>query len=145
MELENYVLEALQKAVIAAIAASDDSTLETRTKMVGRVFNPPDDGSNWLEVIHIPNNPADRTWGDEKLYRGFLRLILHAPSNDQGAYPSMVLLKSISSYFTKGLKISDESDNIELTITQNPNFMGVSELDSDVIYPLSIEYQSYVS
>jgi len=136
---ERYVLEALQKAVIAAVAASTSPTLAI--KMVGRTINPPSSGQ-WLEVIHIPNN-ADRTWGDERLYQGLLTLLLHWPIDDKGAYAPMDLIGSIGSYFTKGRKLSDTGNNVQVVVVNNPDFMGVEEQAPEVWYPLSIRYRCY--
>lgn len=133
---ERYVLEALQKGVIAAVAASDDPTLPV--KMMGRTITPPSSGK-WLEVIHLPNN-FDRYWGSEKLYRGALRLVLHYPADDRGVYDPMDLINSIGSYFTKGLKLSDAGNNVSITVTSEPDFMGVMEEASDVLYPVTLRY-----
>lgn len=141
MNKDRYVLEALQKAVIAAVAASTDTTLAV--KMVGRTITPPTSGK-WLEVIQIPIN-SDPSLGQERLYRGMLRLILHWPVDDKGAYGPMDLLTSITSYFTKGSKHTDSGNNVKVTITHNPAFMGVEEDSPEVRYPASIRYWCYTS
>lgn len=138
---ERYVLEALQKAVIAAVAASDDDTLVV--KMLGRAINPPSSGK-WLEVVQIPNN-VDRTWGSEKVYQGAIRLILHWPVDDRGAYDPLDLIESIGAYFTKGSKHSDSGDNVEVTVIRNPDFMGVIEQAPELLYPMTVRYRCYIA
>ena len=140
MNDEQYVLEALQSATLAAVAASSDATLAV--KYAGLPINPPSSGK-WLEVIQIPNN-FERDWGSEKVYQGLLRLLLHWPIDGQGAYPPMNLLKSISSYFYKGRKLKDSGNNIEVVVLTNPDFMGILEEPPEVVYPVSIRYRCYV-
>ena len=135
---DKLVLKALQKGVIAAIAASDNPNLPV--KMIGRTFEIPND-QKYLEFIHIPNDPNDRFWGDEKLYQGIARLILHWPNDDKGAYDPVDLLASIGSYFTKTRKLVQET--IALDIYQRPKFMGTLETSVDTIYPLSLAYRSF--
>ena len=135
---DKLVLKALQKGVLAAVAASDNPSLPV--KMLGRSFTIPND-QKYLEVIHIPNDPNDRFWGDEKLYQGILRLILHWPNDDAGVYSPIDLLNSIGLYFTKTTKLVQET--ITLNIYQQPKFTGVLERDKDTLFPLSIGYRSF--
>lgn len=138
---DRYILEALQKAVIAAVA--DSSTPSLYVKMAGRVAEP-QSADRWLEVIHIPNN-FDGTWGEEKTYQGLLRLMLHTAVDDKGAYGPMDIITSIGNYFTKGRKLPNKDPNpdVEVTVTTNPEFMGIMEEAPDVLYPISIEYRVY--
>lgn len=136
---ERAILQALQTAVIAARDASILPGLQI--KCVGVPFTPPDDGKGWLEIIHIPNNVTDEFWSSGKTYRGFMRLILYWPVDSEGAYPAMDLIESIGSYFTKGMKITDSGPTVRVTITDNPNFLGVLEEPPYILYPLSIRYQ----
>lgn len=138
---ERYIVEALQKAVIAAVAASDDDTLAIR--MLGRTLDVPSNGK-WLEVVHIPNN-SNPTWGDEQVYEGMFRLILHWPVDDQGVYDAMYLMRTINAYFTKGSKHSDSGDNVEVTITRQPMFMGLIEEAPEMLFPYGIQYRCYVT
>lgn len=137
--MDRYVSEALQKAVISAVAASDDATLPV--KMMGRTLSPPSN-DKWLEVIQIPNDD-DTTWGDEKLYQGMLRLILHWPVDDKGVYDPMDLIKSIVDYFQKGSKHSDTGSNVSVSVTRHPRFLGVIEDAPETLYPYSIRYRYY--
>lgn len=138
---ERYIVEALQKAVITAVAAGNTPALPIR--MLGRVFNPPSDGK-WLEIVHIPNN-SNLSWGDEQLYEGMLRLILHWPVDDQGVYDAMYLMRSINGYFTKGRKLSDTGNNITLTIIRQPMYMGLIEEAPEMLFPYGLRYRSYVT
>ncbi len=138
--MEKYILEALQKAVILAVAASTSPTLPV--KMVGRNFTKPDSGG-WLEVIEMPNNVTDEFWGSSKTYRGVLRLLFMSPMNDVGAYPSLVIAESVAGYFTKGLKLADPGNNVAVLITDNPDFKGVIEEAPNMMLPISIRYQFF--
>lgn len=141
MSTERFVLEALQKGVIAAIAASSNTDLPV--KMAGRVLETPSE-DKWLEVVQIPNN-SENNWGNEKLYQGMLRLVLHWPTDDRGAYDPMDLLFEIGGYFTKGRKLSDTQSNVEVTVSMEPDFMGIIEEGSEVLFPASLEYRYYSS
>lgn len=136
---ERYVLEALQKAVISAVAASNDPSLPIR--MIGRTLQPPAD-DKWLEVIHIPNN-SNYTWGSEKTYKGMLRLILHWPTDDKGAYAPFELMESIVAHFAKGTAHGDDGGNVELKINKPPMSMGVVEQAPEQLFPYSIQYRCY--
>lgn len=135
--MEKYILEALQKAVISAVAAS--TAPSTPVKMIGRNFTPPNSGG-WLEVIEMPNNVTGEFWNTCKTYRGVLRLLFMFPMNDEGAYPSLVIAESIASYFTKGLKLADPGNNVTVLITDNPDFKGVIEEAPNMMLPVSIRY-----
>lgn len=138
--MEKFILEALQKGILAAVAASTAPTLPV--KMVGRNFTPPASGG-WLEVIEMPNNITDEFWASGKTYRGILRLLFMWPMNDEGAYPALVIAESIASYFTKGLKLADPGNNVAVLMTDNPDFKGVIEEAPNMILPFSIRYQYF--
>lgn len=138
---ERYILEAIQKGVIAAVAAS--TLVPTSVKYVGRNFTPPDETS-WLEVVWIPNDVQDEFWGtDCKTYQGIFRLILHTPMNDAGSYTQMDLLRAIGSYFSKGTRLSDPANNVVVKILDHPTFMGIMEEAPNQMMPLSIRYQFF--
>lgn len=137
---QRYILEALQKGVIAAVAASSTPTLPV--KYVGRNFTPPESGG-WLEVVFIPNDITDEFWGTSKTYRGLFRLIFHWVINDSGAYSVMDLANSVSGYFAKGLTLNDTGNNVTVRITDNPNHMGVIEEAPEILVPVSVRYQFF--
>ena len=140
---EKAILEALQKAVIAAVAACSSPTLPV--KYVGRNFKKPDGDGGWLEIVHIPNNVQDGTWGSEKTHRGMLRLILHWSMKDKGAYEPMELLESIASYFTKGSRFQDEDETVSVKISDVPDFKGVLEEPPEMLLPMSIRYDFFAA
>lgn len=135
IDYERYVLEALQKAVIAV-------GLTIPVKYIGRVFNPPSDGK-WLELIYIPNNGTNEYWSEGKTYRGLMRLILHWPMNSTGAYPAMDVARTIAASFVKGSKFSDTGKNVVVTITEHPNVQDVLEEAPDLLVPLTIRYSCF--
>lgn len=140
--MERYVLEAFQKGIIAAVAASTDTTLAV--KYIGRNFTPPDDAA-WLEPVYIPNNIEDQYWGTEKTYQGVMRLVLHCPQTDKGVYSYMDTLQSILDYFTKGIKLEDSGQNVKVTVTETPNILSVLEEPPEILIPASIRYSFFSS
>lgn len=133
---DRYVLEALQKGVIAAVAASINPSLPI--KAVGRIT--PDNDGKYLEIVHVPNNIQGEFWGSSQTYRGFIRLILHWTVQDEGAYGPIDLVDSIGSYFSKGLRLTDSENRVNLVITNNPNYLGDIEGSPDTLYPISVSY-----
>jgi len=132
---ESTVLRPLQTAITAAVAASTRPT--TPVKYLGRVFAAPNDGI-WLEVVHIPNNPNNMSWGGSENWRGIMRLILHWPLDDSGAYAPHDLLASISGYFSKDGVLWNGADAVK--ITENPISSGVIVTDRDQLYVATVEY-----
>lgn len=131
---EREILEALQKAVTAAVAASDTPTLPV--SYVDTNFTVPQD-RKYLEIVYIPNNSGGDFLSDQKNYQGIMRIVLHWPKGGGGAYSPLDALASISAYFTKGRLISG------VQIVETPNLTGLVPQDDEVLYPASIRYQSY--
>lgn len=140
---EKAILEALQKAVTAAVAASDDATLVV--KYLGRNFKKPDGSTSWLEIVHIPNNVTDEFWSDGKTYRGMMRLVLHYPMKDKGAYEAIELIESIAEYFTKGRRLSDLASTVSVKVADHPNLMGIIEEPPEMLLPISIRYEFFTA
>lgn len=139
--LEPFVIQALQKAVIRAVDLSDYPNMPV--KYIGVNFNPLPE-QNWLEVVHIPNNIENEFWGDEKTYRGVMRLILHGPQNGEGIYGSMGMLTSVLNNLAKGSKHSDTAGNVLVKIEDHPNITGAIEESPELLIPATIRY-SYFS
>lgn len=133
MENESVILSALQKGVTAAVAASDNPSLPVKYIMVD--FSIPAD-QKWLEIVWLPNNRED-FWGEETNHRGIMRLILHWPNSATGVYAPTQLLASITEFFSKGKLLS------EVQIYAKPQPTGLIEDGDDVLFPVSIYYQSY--
>lgn len=131
---EREILEALQKATIAAVAASDTPLLPV--KYIGRSQVPPSD-QKWLEFVFIPNTPDNQTWGDELNYMGMFRLVLHWPNDETGAYPALDVLKSICAYFTKDRRL----DGVK--ITNAPKLLSVLEQPTEALYPATIRFAAF--
>ena len=134
MAAEEAILRALQGGVTAAVAASTMPALPV--SYVGVSFTVPND-QKWLEVVWLPNNIQGDFLGQEKNYRGILRLLLHWPNDGAGAYRPLAVIESIGAYFTNGLLLSN------VQIYSKSDLTGVLQDGDDVIYPLSIRYQSY--
>lgn len=137
VEFEREILQSLQTATLAAVAASTTPNLPI--KMAGRLFKIPND-QKYLEVIHIPNNVSGEFWGNEKTHRGIFRLVLHWPNDDVGDYPPMNILASVAGYFTKDRVLSNS-----VKIYEGPDFMGSLEDGATRLFPVRIWYQRFVS
>lgn len=135
--MERFVLEALQKAVIAAVAPTS-----IPVKYVGRTFTV-DSTDKWVEVVYIPNNVENQYRGDSKTYRGMMRLVLHWPIDDSGIYPALDIASQISDGFAKGSKLADLGENVVVTITENPNIQGVLEVAPELLIPITIRYNYF--
>lgn len=138
---EKAILEALQKAVIAAAAAASIPTASV--KYVGRNFTPPADAGAWLEVIHIPNNVTNEFWAEGKTYQGIMRLILHWPMTDKGAYAAITLAENVMAYFTKGSRFADPGNTVQVKISDNPNLLSIMEEAPELLLPISIRYSFF--
>lgn len=135
---DELVLKTLQTATLVAVAASALPTLPV--KMLGRNFDIPDD-QKYLEVVFIPNNQSDRYWGEEQLYQGTFRLVLHWKNDDKGVYEPMNVVRSIALYFTKTNAL--RTGNFGVNITQIPKLTGVIEAGHESLFPISISYRSF--
>lgn len=133
--IEAAILRAFQQKVITAVALSTYPTLPI--KFVDVAFQVPTD-QKWLELIFIPNNPTDRTWGDEEVNRGIFRMILHWPNNGAGAYKPLELVASIASSFHKGQRIGGLFE-----ILNKPKSLSPINEGSEVMYPFSLEYSVF--
>lgn len=142
MNNERYILEALQQAVTAAVAASDMPSLATDGVKYVTVatFNIPA-SQKYLECVYLPNNSSNQYWGNERTYRGAFRLLLHWPINGGGAYTPMEILASIASYFAKGSKFSNAPAYVK--IYDNPDFGGMIVNGQEVIFPVTLLYENF--
>lgn len=139
---EKKILQALQKAVIDAVTAVNNTNLpSSAVKYMGRDFKIPNNGK-WLEVINIPNNIQGDYWDDSKTYRGIFRLILYWSMNDKGIYEPLDLLTQIHDHFTKGTKFYNSG--VTVRITENPNLLNIDEIAPQLIFYTSIRYNSFV-
>ena len=137
------VLKTLQTATLAAIAASD--TPDLPVKMKGRTFEIPND-QKYLVVVFIPNNQSDRCWGEEQVYQGIFRLVLHWPVDDKGVYDPIDIVDfensgSVASYFTKTNAL--RTGGFGVNITQVPKLTGVIEAGHESLFPVSMSYRSF--
>lgn len=138
--IESQILKVLQTGVIAAVAASVTPALAV--KYVGLAFTPPADAAPWLEVVYIPNNNENEFWGSGKTYRGLMRLLVHWPVDNEGAYGPMELAQSIAGYFNKGRQFTTTGGKT-VTITDEPNMLGVLESAPDLLVPISVRYSCF--
>jgi len=133
---ERHVLQALQTAVVAAVGATPP------VKYVNRNMNPPSNGK-WWEVVYLPNNIEGEFWGDSKTFRGVMRLVLHWPQDDRGAYAMYDEAQRVADKFTKGSLHQDPDKNVTVKIIETVNVGGVIEQLSENILALTIRYQYF--
>lgn len=131
---EVAILRALQTGVAAAVTASTMPALPVA--YVDVAFDKPEDGK-WLEVVHIPNNRVGDFWGQEKNYRGLLRLILHWPKTGDGPYGPLGVLASVVGYFATGRMLGP------VQIMDQGDYTGTVRDDNEVLYPASVRYCAY--
>ncbi len=138
---DEQVIRALQQSVIAAVATTTQPTIPI--KFLNAAFEQPSDPDSavfgrWIETVHIPNNPPDPTWGDEQIYRGIYRILLHWPNLGQGSYEAHAFMKPITAYYVKGRKL-----NGVLQLMNRPKLTSVIEQGKELILPFSFEYCSF--
>jgi hypothetical protein len=129
------IITELQASAIAAVADSDLPTLPI--KFINVNFDKPDNGK-WLELVHIPNSPPDQYWGDEQVWRGIFRLILHWPNDGGGSYSAAALLDSIIAYYKKSNRIGDT-----LQLINKPKLTSMIDQEIELLLPVSLEYQAF--
>lgn len=132
---ETTVLRPLQTGVTAAVAASTSPTLPV--KYLGRIFTPPND-QKYLEIVHIPNNPNNKSWGGSENWRGLMRLILHWPLDDKGVYAPHDLIAGIAGYFSKDRLLWNGANAVK--ITENPISSGMIVGDREQLFVFTVEY-----
>ena len=138
--METDILQTLQVATGQAVAASAMPTLPI--KFLGRTFVIPSD-QKWLELVHLPNNIPSQFWGNEKTFRGTLRLILHCPNNDQGSYEPISLLEQVGSFFTKAKLLQIGVNSMQFY--DNPDYSGDISTGTDTIFVVSVRYQCFAA
>lgn len=121
-------------------------------KVPGRTFNPPND-SRYFELILIQNNGllstprlwvgSDPTWGDDKTFKGILRIILHWNLDDTGIYEQARILATLAQSFKKGTNIFN--GEAVLQIFNHPSLTDVIETSTELLFPLTIPYQCFHS
>lgn len=136
---ERLIIEALQAAVTDAIEASSMATLAI--KPVG--YDGPALGvKEYAEFVYIPNNRQNDYWGDERVYRGNFRVILHWGMNRE-TYQAIGWLDEIAAAFPKSRIIRNGGAAVQ--IYDSPSQSGVIEQPSDLLFPLTLPYTSFRS
>lgn len=136
INVERYILEALQKGVTLAVGTS------IPVKYVNTNFKAPSNGK-WWEVVYIPNNVTDEFWDEGKTFQGVLRLILHWPQSNTGAYLAMDEMKRVADSFIKGNIYTDPLNQVRVKIQEHPNCTGVLEQSPEFLLPLTIRYSCF--
>ena len=138
MNMELYILKTLQKQITAAVAGTGAPPV----KYLNTNFDPPSNGK-WWEIVYIPNNVPNEFWSEGKTYQGIVRLILHWPQNNSGAYLAMQEVLRVSNYFNKGDKYQDEDENVIVRIQDHPDVTSIIEESPQLLIPLTIRYSCF--
>lgn len=141
---ETPILQALQTGGIAAYNASNIHLLtgwtdKTRIKAIGRTLSPlPNDG-RYVEFVNIPNNISGMFYGDERVYQGIFRIILHWDETDQGVYEPMQYLDEMAGYFEHGRILP--AGALQVKFYGNPNASGMITSGSELLFPVGLSYR----
>lgn len=145
--IETDVIKAAIKSVISVL---ENLTAPLPIKTAGRTFNIPND-QKYFEIILMQNNSllanprnwvgASATWGDEKTFQGIIRVLLHWPNDDGGIYVQSDILANLKEEFKKGSWLYN--GEAKLMIYDHPSLTDVVEDGQELIFPLTIPYQSF--
>ena len=137
--IDREILKILQSEVIKAVKASSIPDLSISFVGVHDDNIPPQD-QKYLEIVYIPNNPADQYIGesDKQIYQGLMRLILHWPKDGAGAYDAIDAVTSISDHFKKNVRYGDK-----VQVYESPKFLGAIAEQSEMLYSCSIRYRCF--
>lgn len=103
-------------------------------------FNRPNNGK-YFEVVIIPNDGENETWGEEKTYRGLFRILLHWKIDQSGVVPPTAILANLKPFFAKGKKFN--LNNVGVGITDNPTIMSNIGMENEAILPLFMRYANF--
>ena len=134
MTVETDVIDGILSAAVSAIGSSYP------IKASGITFKSPDDGK-FIELVLIQDNNGSETWGNEELFSGFLRVILHWPIDGQGVIPPSRVLADLKPSFAKGTTIRQGA--ARLLIYDVPRITDVIEEDAENLYPMTVRYQFF--
>lgn len=132
----------IESDVNGAIYANVESILSPLTslpfKMPGRIFTPPND-QKFIEVVKLSND-FGQTWGSEKIFQGFVRVIVHWPNDDSGIVQPTSLCETIVDAFPKGLQLV--YGLARLQIMEVPVILDPITGGQESLYPVSFAYRS---
>lgn len=107
-----------------------------------RSFKVPTDGK-WFEIVRIVNNSTNEFWGNERTFRGIVRVILHWPIVDSGEIAPTKVLETVAANVKKGTEFVREETRIQ--ITDHPMIdEPIVESNGRAIMVLTLQYRSYV-
>lgn len=134
--IETEIVRMLQRAVTSAV----NERLPVKYLAVN--FKKPSNDKFW-EIVYIPNNIPDEFWGDGKTYRGVMRLILHWPQNNKGAYEPLNEVERVAGYFEKGKEMYSNDGAFKIILTNEPDLTSFIEEESSLLLPLTITYSCF--
>lgn len=134
--IETEIVRLLQRAVTSAVNE------KLPVKYLAVNFKKPSNDKFW-EIVYIPNNIPDEFWGGGKTYRGVMRLILHWPQNNKGAYEPLEEVKRVAEYFQKGKEMYSNEGSFKVILTNEPDLTSFIEEESSLLLPLTITYSCF--
>jgi hypothetical protein len=131
---ELTIIKLLQKAVTPL------TTLPV--KYLNTNFKPPENGK-WWEVLFIPTDVPDTTLGNEQMFQGIFRLLLHWPQDNKGVYKALEEVDVMREGFKKGSRFDDVATNTTVSVRENPDVSSIVEESPNLLIPLTIKYHCY--
>lgn len=132
--IETDVMRGIVGAAVSAIGSS------LPVKAPGRVGPTPND-QKYYELVLLQDSNENVSWGNEEVYSGILRIILHWPKDDRGVYDPIETLSALKVTLFKGRIIWE--GGAKLLISDNPGLMDMIEEPAEVLYPLSVTYRYF--
>lgn len=141
--IETDISIALLKAVADAVAGSDTPDIPVSYPM--RSFDPPLNGSPWIEVVQIRNNILGETWGDTRTYQGMLRLLLHYPRTDVGVRAANTILDNIAAQPSLSKGVRHYCGEAIVMFYSEPDLGSIVEDKErgDTFFPLTFRYRNF--
>jgi hypothetical protein len=136
---ELQILTALDDAALDAIARSSKPTIPI--KAIGRTLDPAP--LRYVELVRITNNRSGDYWGNERVYQGIYRMLLHWDINDEGVYEPTTYVDELATFFPKDTTFF--VGDVAVKIYDVPDASGPVENGSELLFPLSLRYRCFRS
>lgn len=136
--IESDISTALCNAVQAAVTAAAPTV---PIAWPGRTFDT--SANEYLEVVQIRTNFNNETWGEERTYQGFLRIIYNVLAADKGVVPYSTIVDAIASAaaLKKGSLLF--SGAAKVLLYDNPDMGSVIFNDGRMLFPLTVKYRDF--
>lgn len=148
-------VEVIRTIVRAGMEACEKQGLPMQVP--GRTFNSKDEAPSgkWFELLTISDNGLlstprlwvgrGSTWGNDQLFKGILRVILHWPVDDRGNYEQLGILADVKAELRKGTLLfgGDGAAAVRLTVYDHPSITDPIDDGTERLFPLTVPYQYF--